>query len=75
MFKYCVSCGFQLENGDYKCVCIACSGMTTMTVKELETYTPKVCGDSECYLDSDGMPNLDGECDHAHLFYELFPIM
>jgi hypothetical protein len=34
-------------------------------------YVPTVCGDDVCYLDHQGQPNFDGDCDHQEMFYEL----
>ena len=73
MAKYCVACGFALKQGqDFASVCIGCIGFSTKSLDFLKTYVPAVCGDDVCYLDEEGMPNLDGECSHSKDFDQVF---
>ena len=62
---YCVVCGWVSDNGEN--VCTTCHLMTGLSVN----YVPDVCGDNVCYLDFQGMPNFDGECEHLTMFEEL----
>jgi hypothetical protein len=72
--KYCVNCGMSMEMPDYDLLsmCYACTAFSTKSVEYLSTYVPSVCGDDVCYLDHQGMPNFDGECDHEDEFYSVF---
>jgi len=73
--KYCVVCGFSMEMPEYDLVsvCYGCTAFSTKSVDFLATYVPAVCGDEECYLNFQGMPNFDGEtCSHAEEFYSVF---
>jgi hypothetical protein len=55
---YCVACAYTTDNG--MSVCTDCSNIHRIPVN----YVPTVCGDSDCYLDHQGMPNFDGDCNH-----------
>lgn len=65
METYCVVCSWVSDNG--KNVCDTCHLMTHLPLD----YVPTVCGDDVCYLDHQGQPNFDGDCDHQEMFYEL----
>jgi len=63
--KFCVVCDYTTNNN--KSVCGDCA-----TIHNLELdYVPTVCGDENCYLDLQGMPNFDGECNHSEIFYSM----
>ena len=70
---YCVNCGFALESDEYLNVCLCCGAFSEMNAEELATYVPAVCGDADCYLTEEGMPNFDGECEHEAEYDALFP--
>jgi hypothetical protein len=65
MKVYCVVCQWVSDNG--KSVCDTCHLMTNLPLD----YVPTVCNDSICYLDYQGMPNFDGDCEHSEMFYSL----
>lgn len=69
--KYCVGCGFVMEDPtiDLASICYGCSAFSTKSLEFLTTWVPATCGDDDCYTDKQGMPNLDGEnCSHAYEF-------
>ena len=58
---YCVVCSYITDNG--MSVCTECAMMCGISVD----YVPTVCGDNLCFLDEQGQPNFDGDCNHfAH---------
>jgi hypothetical protein len=60
--KFCVVCDYTTDNN--KSVCDECSIIHNIPTD----YVPTVCGDENCYLDFQGMPNFDGECGHSEIF-------
>lgn len=72
---FCVGCGVSLVAGfDFKAVCKMCSSFFDLDV-DVATWVPSVCGDAVCYLDDQGMPNLDGNCSHESDFEKAFPFL
>ena len=71
--KYCVACGFlmDLPDSDLVSMCYGCTAFSTKSVEFLSTWIPATCGDDVCYLDEQGMPNLDGDCSHYKDFYAV----
>lgn len=65
---FCVVCGFESDSV-FASVCEMCAIASSLTPEQLATYVPSVCGDDVCYLDFQGMPNFDGECEHEDEFY------
>ena len=70
---FCVVCGFKSES-KFASVCEMCAVLSSLSDEQLLSYVPSVCGDEDCYLDEQGMPNLDGECQHYQEFSEAFAI-
>ena len=73
--QYCINCGFVLNEpeSDLVSMCYGCTAFSSKSIDFLRTYTPAVCGDDVCFIDEQGMPNLDGEtCSHARDFCDVF---
>lgn len=66
--KFCVVCNFVSDNN--KTVCDDCSVIHSLSVD----YVPTVCNDDVCYLDHQGQPNFDGDCNHSEIFYSLLDL-
>ena len=71
---FCVVCGFSSDLMVSGCVCELCKSGATLSLEQLETYVPSVCGSDDCYLDGEGMPNFDDmDCGHDQEFEQIFP--
>lgn len=66
MTVYCISCGFNTYTSAMVCEdCSIANGVPTC-------FVPALCQDELCYVMPNGEINLDGDCDHADKFYEVF---